>query len=228
MSNHKEMLAGMLQQSVAELFSGQRMNHEVTENGFFSDFDVSEPLTPKKIAALSDRLRSLRIPCAYELGGFSGAYLDGDASKKMLQRIYVLAFETQAELDAYKDRMQKAAEHDHKKFGAQLGLFSTSDEIGTGLVLWHPKGAIIRYLLERFSQSAHILNDYQWAYTPHIGRAQLWKTSGHLDFYKDSMYRPIDIDGEEYYLKPMNCPFHFVIYNSETRSYRDLPIRMAE
>ena len=117
---------------------------------------------------------------------------------------------------------------DHKKISTQLGLFSTSDEVGQGLVLWHPKGATIRFLLEQFSQAAHLLNGYQWAYTPHIGRAELWKTSGHLDNFRDSMYNSIDIDGEEYYLKPMNCPFHFVIYNSEKRSYRDLPMRIAE
>ncbi len=123
---------------------------------------------------------------------------------------------------------ETAAAREHKKLGTQLGLFSTMEELGQGLVLWHPKGAVVRFLLEQFSQSAHMLNGYQWAYTPHIGRSQLWKTSGHLENYKDSMYNPIDIDGEEYYLKPMNCPFHFLIYNSELHSYRDLPIRMAE
>ena len=162
------------------------------------------------------------------MSDFSGAYLDGDVNKKMLQRIYVAAFKTQDELNAYRDALSKAAEHDHKKLGSQLKLFSTSEEIGQGLVLWHPKGAIIRFLLEQFSQTAHLLNGYQWAYTPHIGRSELWKTSGHLDNFRDSMYNPIEIEGEEYYLKPMNCPFHFVIYNSETRSYRDLPMRMAE
>lgn len=228
MSNYKEKLSEMLQASVAALFAGRQMHHEVTENGFFSDFDVAEPMTPEKTEALGEHLRGQKIACAYELSGFSGAYLDGDASKRMLQRIYVLAFETQSALDGHKERLQRAAEHDHKRLGAQLELFSTSEEVGPGLVLWHPKGAVIRCLLERFSQDAHMLNDYQWAYTPHIGRAQLWKTSGHLDFYRDSMYRPMDIEGEEYHLKPMNCPFHFVIYNSAPRSYRDLPIRMAE
>ena len=117
---------------------------------------------------------------------------------------------------------------DHKILGTQLGIFSKSDEVGQGLVLWHPKGATIRFLLEQFSQAAHLLNGYTWAYTPHIGRSELWKTSGHLDNFKESMYNPIDIDGDEYYLKPMNCPFHFIIYNSELRSYRELPMRMAE
>ncbi len=117
---------------------------------------------------------------------------------------------------------------DHRKIGAEMSLFSKSEGVGPGLVLLHPNGAILRYLLEQFSQGAHILNDYQWVYTPHIGRAELWKTSGHLEHYKESMYNPVNIDGEEYYLKPMNCPFHFTVYNSEIRSYRDLPMRIAE
>jgi len=116
----------------------------------------------------------------------------------------------------------------HKQLGAQLGLFSTMEDAGQGLPLWHPKGATVRFLLEQFSQAAHMLNGYQWAYTPHIGRSELWKISGHLDKFRDMMYNAIDIEGDEYYLKPMNCPFHFMIYNSEARSYRDLPIRMAE
>jgi len=126
-----------------------------------------------------------------------------------------------------KERIMEKEKIIEKNIGLQLGLFSTSEKIGQGLVLWHPNGAIIRFLLESFSQSAHILNGYQWVYSPHIGKADLWRTSGHLDFFKDSMYNPIDIDGEEYYLKPMNCPFHFVIYNSEAHSYRDLPVRIA-
>ena len=228
MSNYKSNLKMLLCEAVAALYSGNVAVNEITESGFFCDFDLSEPLNPEKIAEIKDWLSDKHIPCAYELSGFSGAYLDGDASKKMLQRIYVTAFETRDKLQDYHEKMVKASEHDHKKISAQLGFFSTSDEIGQGLVLWHPKGATIRFLLEQFSQAAHMLNGYQWVYTPHIGRSKLWKTSGHLDNFRDSMYNPIDVDGDEYFLKPMNCPFHFIIYNSETRSYRDLPIRMAE
>ena len=228
MSNYKNDLVELLQKSVTELFSGVLVSYEITENGFFCDFDLTETLNPERIGTINHWLSERDVSCAYELSDFSGAYKDGDSSKKMLQRIHITAFETQNELLNFKARMLKASEHDHKKLGTQLDLFSTSDEIGAGLVLWHPKGAVIRCLLEHFSQSAHMLNGYQWAYTPHIGRAELWKTSGHLENYKDSMYNPINIDGEEYYLKPMNCPFHFIIYNSAIRSYRDLPIRMAE
>lgn len=117
---------------------------------------------------------------------------------------------------------------DHIKLGSQYGIFSKSEAVGAGLALWHPAGAVIRHQLEAFSQAAHMLNDYQWVYTPHIGRAGLWETSGHLSFYKDAMYSPMEIDGEKYYLKPMNCPFHIEIYNSQLRSYRDLPVRLAE
>ena len=228
MSDYKSKLIKLLKEAIVELYSGNLFFHEISESGFYCDFNLSEPLTPQKINVINKWISDRGVSCAYELSGFSGAYQDGDASKKMLQRIYVTAFATKTELQDHLDQLSKAAEHDHKKIGAQLGLFSTSDEIGQGLVLWHPKGATIRFLLEQFSQAAHLLNGYQWAYTPHIGRSELWKISGHLENFRDNMYNPINIDGDEYFLKPMNCPFHFIIYNSETRSYRDLPIRIAE
>ena len=228
MLDFKNKLLVLLRTAVVELYSGTTVYGEITESGFFCDFDLPEPINPEKIAAIDDWLSEKEIQCAYELSGFSGAYLDGDSNKKMLQRVYVTAFETKEELLEHQEKLAKAVEHDHKKIGTQLGFFSTSEDIGQGLVLWHPKGAMVRFLLERFSQEAHLLNGYQWAYTPHIGRSELWKISGHLENFRDSMYNAIDIDGDEYYLKPMNCPFHFIIYNSEIRSYRDLPFRMAE
>lgn len=167
-------------------------------------------------------------PKAFKLMRFSGAYWKGDAANAMLQRIYGTAWEKPEQLKAYLDRMEEAARRDHRLLGSQLDYFSSSPEIGQGLVLWHPKGAMVRYLLEKFSQTAHILNGYDWVYTPHIGRAGLWETSGHLQFYKDSMYNAIEIDNEAYYLKPMSCPFHVMIYNSTPKSYRDLPVRYAE
>jgi len=121
-----------------------------------------------------------------------------------------------------------AQSHDHRAISRRLDFFSTSEAVGPGLVLWHPKAGMVRYLAERFSQQAHLLNGYDWVYTPHIGRSGLWKTSGHLENFKDSMYSPIEIDGDEYYLKPMSCPFHAEIYKSRPRSYRDLPLRYAE
>lgn len=117
---------------------------------------------------------------------------------------------------------------DHIELGKQLEFFTKLPEVGQGLVLWKPHGAMFRYLLEKFSKEAHVLNGYEWVVTPHIGKSNLWETSGHLDFYKESMYSPIDIDGEQYYLKPMSCPFHVLIYQDSIKSYRDLPIRLAE
>ncbi|HEX2947441.1 MAG TPA: threonine--tRNA ligase [Clostridia bacterium] len=167
-------------------------------------------------------------PKALKLMHFSGAYWNGDAENAVLQRIYGTAWENPDELKSYINRVEEASKRDHRILGSQLDLFSSSQVIGQGLVLWHPKGAMIRFLLEKFSQTAHILNGYDWVYTPHIGRSELWKTSGHLQFYKESMYSAIEIDNEEYYLKPMSCPFHVMIYNSSLRSYKDLPIRYAE
>lgn len=172
-------------------------------------------------------LKELNVK-AFKLMRFSGAYWKGDAENPTLQRIYGTACERPDELKAYINKIEEASKRDHRTLGTQLDLFSSSQSIGQGLVLWHPKGAMIRYLLEKFSQTAHILNGYDWVYTPHIGRAELWKTSGHLQFYKESMYNAIEIDNEEYYLKPMSCPFHIMIYNSSLRSYKDLPARYAE
>ena len=167
-------------------------------------------------------------PDAVKLLHTAGAYWRGDSSKPMLQRIYGTAWPTTAELGDYLNRVEESKKRDHRYIGRSRDLFSTSAAVGAGLVLWHPKAAMVRFLAERFSQEAHLLNGYEWVYTPHIGRSCLWETSGHLDFYKDSMYSPIDIDGEQYYLKPMSCPFHIEIFKSRPRSYRELPVRYAE
>jgi threonyl-tRNA synthetase len=167
-------------------------------------------------------------PDAVKLLRIAGAYWRGDENRTMLTRIYGTAWETKEELDEYLESLEEAKRRDHRVIGKNLELYSQSDEVGPGLVLWHPKGALIRYLAERFSQDAHVLNGYEWVYTPHIGRACLWETSGHLDFFKDAMYNPISIDNEQYYLKPMNCPFHIQIYKKRLRAYRELPKRYAE
>jgi threonyl-tRNA synthetase len=146
----------------------------------------------------------------------------------MLQRIYGTAWSKPDELKDYLWRLEEAKKRDHRKIGQELDLFSINEEVGAGLVLWHPKGARIRKLIEDFWSQEHGNNDYDFVYTPHIGKAQLWETSGHLGFYKDNMYSPVDIEGQQYFLKPMNCPFHLHIYKNSLRSYRDLPIRYAE
>ena len=167
-------------------------------------------------------------PDAFKLMNVAGAYWRGDEKNKMLQRIYGTAWEKADDLKQYLWKLEEARKRDHRKLGKELDLFSVSEDVGAGLILWHPKGAMIRVLVEDFSRNAHLENGYEWVFSPHIGRAQLWQTSGHLDFYKESMYAPMDIEGEPYYAKPMNCPFHIEIFKSHLRSYRDLPRRYAE
>lgn len=167
-------------------------------------------------------------PKAIKLMKVAGAYWRGDEKRPMLQRIYGTAWESAEELQDYLKRMEEAQKRDHRRLGKELDLFSISDEVGPGLILWHPKGAKIRQITERFCQDEHEIAGYDFVVTPHIGKAQLWETSGHLGFYKENMYAPMDIEGQEYFIKPMNCPFHLNIYKNKTRSYRELPIRLAE
>ncbi len=167
-------------------------------------------------------------PAGFKLMSIAGAYWRGDEKRPQLQRIYGTGWSAKDELEAYLWRLEEAKRRDHRRLGKELDLFSISDAVGPGLILWHPKGAIIRVIAEDFARQAHLQAGYEWVFSPHIGRAQLWETSGHLGFYKESMYAPMDIDGEDYYAKPMNCPFHIQIYQSHMRSYRDLPRRYAE
>ena len=158
----------------------------------------------------------------------AGAYWRGDENRPMLQRIYGTAFESKEELEAHLERLAEAERRDHRTIGRQLNLFTVHEEIGPGLIVWHPKGGVMRSLIEDYWRDIHYRRGYNIVYSPHIGRARLWQTSGHLDFYRDSMYAPMEIDDQEYFLKPMNCPFHIQIYRSALRSYRELPLRIAE
>jgi threonyl-tRNA synthetase len=164
----------------------------------------------------------------FKLLSVSGAYWKGDEKGQQLQRIYGTAFFTRRELDDYLKQLEEAKKRDHRKLGQELDLFSTSEELGAGLILWHPRGSRVRAVIEQHWRERHWAGGYDILYTPHIGRETLWRTSGHLDYYKDSMYSPMQIDEQNYYLKPMNCPFHIEIYKSRLRSYRDLPLRWAE
>src|SRR5574340_709390 len=146
----------------------------------------------------------------------------------MLQRIYGTAWNKEEELKAYLWKLEEARRRDHRRLGKELDLFSINQDVGPGLVLWHPNGAMVRHLAEEYCKNEHLKHGYVFAYSPHIGRAGLWQTSGHLDWYRENMYAPMQIDEESYYVKPMNCPFHIQIYKSKTRSYRELPIRIAE
>jgi len=167
-------------------------------------------------------------PKAFRLLNIAGAYWRGDEKNPMLQRIYGTVWEKPEELKAYLKLREEAKKRDHRKLGKQLDLYSSVDEVGSGLILWHANGGRIRMIMERFWREEHDKAGYDFVYTPHIGKAQLWETSGHLGFYKENMYSPIDIEGQQYYIKPMNCPFHVHIYKSQMRSYRDLPMRSAE
>lgn len=165
---------------------------------------------------------------AFKLLSIAGAYWRGDEHNPMLQRIYGIAFETKNALDEHLKKLDEAAKRDHRKLGKELDLFSIHDESGPGLVCWHPHGATIRRIIEDFWKDEHIKRGYDILYTPHIAKLGLWKTSGHWEFYRDNMYSPMEIDGEEYVIKPMNCVYHILIYKTKMRSYRELPLRWAE
>jgi len=165
---------------------------------------------------------------AFKLLSIAGAYWRGDEKNKMLQRIYGTAFVDKEELKAYLNFLEEVKKRDHRKLGKELDLFSISDEIGPGLILWHPNGAIIRKTIEDFWRNEHQKADYKLLFSPHIARLNLWQRSGHWDFYRENMYSPMEIDEIAYELKPMNCPFHINVYKSSLKSYRELPIRYAE
>jgi threonyl-tRNA synthetase len=180
-----------------------------------------------------DLCRGPHLPSTGHIGAFkllttAGAYWRGDERNPMLQRIYGTSFPTQAELDAHLARLEEIKRRDHRKVGKDLDLISVQDEIGPGLVLWHPKGAAIRLLIENFWREQHLKDGYDLVYSPHVARLDLWKTSGHVDYYRENMFASMKLEGSEYQLKPMNCPYHIMIYKSHLRSYRDLPIRYGE
>ena len=165
---------------------------------------------------------------AFKLLNVAGSYYRGHETNPMLQRLYGTSFTNPKELRMYLQQVEEAKKRDHRRLGKDLDLFSISEKVGPGLVHWHPKGARIRSIIEDFWKQEHFRNGYDLLYTPHVGKSNLWETSGHLDFYKEGMYAPMDVDGQEYFIKPMNCPFHIEIYKNGLRSYRELPLRWAE
>ena len=164
----------------------------------------------------------------FKLLTISGAYWKGDEANPMLQRIYGISFPKKDQLDAYLEKLEEAKKRDHRRLGRELDLFSINDTVGAGLILWHPNGALIRRIIENFWIDEHLKAGYEIVNTPHIARLDLWDKSGHLDFFTENMFKPLDMENVQYQLKPMNCPFHLAIFRSKTRSYRDLPIRWAE
>ncbi len=183
--------------------------------------------------SFADLCRGPHIPStgkikAFKLLSTAGAYWRGSEKNKMLQRIYGTAFLTKEEIELYLKKLEEIRKRDHRRLGKELDLFSINEDAGGGLILWHPKGAVIRKTIEDFWRNEHYKNGYELVYTPHMARLDVWRTSGHWDFYRENMYSPMAIDDVEYEIKPMNCPFHIMIYNSHKRSYRELPIKFAE
>ncbi|MBK7498271.1 MAG: threonine--tRNA ligase [Ignavibacteriales bacterium] len=195
--------------------------------------ETKEKISIYKEGSFTDLCRGPHLPSPgkikfVKLLNISGSYWRGDEKNKQLQRIYGITFPKKKMLDDYLFMLEEAKKRDHRKLGKALDLFSVHEEAGAGLIYWHPKGARIRLEVEDFWRKAHLENGYELLYSPHMGKSWLWETSGHLGFYKDSMYAGMKVDDQDYYIKPMNCPFHIMIYKTHLRSYRDLPLRWAE
>ncbi|MDH5625584.1 MAG: threonine--tRNA ligase [Nitrospira sp.] len=217
-------------QDAIEFFKARGEQYKVE---LIAGFPEGEPISAYTQGDFVDLCRGPHLPSTGHIGAFkllttAGAYWRGDERNPMLQRIYGTSFPTKTELDAHLARLEEIKRRDHRKVGKDLDLISVQDEIGPGLVLWHPKGAAIRLQIENFWREQHIKGGYELVYSPHIARLDLWKTSGHLDYYRDNMFASMKLEGSEYQLKPMNCPYHIMIYKSHLRSYRDLPIRYGE
>ncbi|MCP9441688.1 MAG: threonine--tRNA ligase [Nitrospira sp.] len=217
-------------QEAIEFFKarGERYKVELIEN-----FPEGEQVSIYAQGDFVDLCRGPHVPSTGHIGALkllstAGAYWRGDERNPMLQRIYGTSFPTKEELEVHLARLEEIKRRDHRKVGKDLDLISVQDEIGPGLVLWHPKGAMIRLLIENFWREQHIKDGYELVYSPHVARLDLWKTSGHVDFYRENMFAAMKVEGSEYQLKPMNCPYHIMIYKSHLRSYRDLPIRYGE
>jgi threonyl-tRNA synthetase len=233
----EELVRAALPFKRSEMSSGDAATSFAGENEKFKVELINDLATDRvslyHVGNFTDLCRGPHLPDtsfikAFKLLRVAGAYWRGDEKRDVLQRIYGTAFFDKKDLKKYLNDLEEAKKRDHRKLGKELELFTIRDEIGPGLILWQPKGAQLRRLIEDFWKDEHYRHDYQLLYTPHIARQDLWKTSGHLDFYSENMYSPMDIDEVKYQLKPMNCPFHIGVFNSEKRSYRELPIRWCE
>jgi threonyl-tRNA synthetase len=223
-----------------ELFAEQPYKREIIERVAAGADEVDagggqdSVSTYKNSAEFTDLCLGPHVPSTRRLGHFklmrvAGAYWRGDETRPQLQRIYGTAFESKEALAEHLFRLEEAERRDHRRLGAQLDLFSFPEELGSGLAVFHPKGGTIRRVMEDYSRKRHVESGYEFVYTPHVTKSDLFETSGHLDWYADGMYPPMELDdGQKYYLKPMNCPFHILIYKSRQRSYRELPVRLFE
>ena len=218
-----------------KLFKNQSFKIELIESAESEEGVLDDVVTMYTNEKFSDLCRGPHIPNTnylkhFKLTKLGGAYWRGDEENPQLQRIYGTSWFSKKDLDAYLIQQEEAEKRDHRKIGNELNLFTTSNELGSGNFLWKPKGAILRDLIETYSKNAHLNNDYDLVNTPHIGKSILWETSGHLNHYKENMFPPIvhEENDETYYLKPMNCPFHILIYKSDLHSYKELPLRYFE
>ncbi|MBO5761422.1 MAG: threonine--tRNA ligase [Lentisphaeria bacterium] len=220
----------LTREEAVKILTEKKQNYKLER---LADIPEGETISFYKNGDFMDLCRGPHVEKTSDIGAFkllslAGSYYRGKESNPMLTRIYGTAFADKKALREYITKMEEAKKRDHRKLGKELELFSISETVGPGLVLWHPRGALIRNIMETFWRAEHIKNGYDLLYTPHIGRANLWETSGHLGFYKESMYSPMEIDEIDYFAKPMNCPFHIEVYKSRIRSYRELPCRWAE
>ncbi|MDR9501707.1 MAG: threonine--tRNA ligase [Desulfurivibrionaceae bacterium] len=220
----------MARQDALAFFKERNQPYKVE---LLEDLADEEEVSLYSLGAFVDLCRGPHIPHtgflqAFKIMRLAGAYWRGDEKRPMLQRLYGTAFFDAKALKQYLHQLEEAKKRDHRKLGKELELFTINEQVGPGLILWLPKGALIRKLIEDYWRSEHYANDYELLYTPHIAKRDLWATSGHLDFYVDDMFSAMDVDGVDYQLKPMNCPFHIGIYTSKKRSYREFPIRWCE
>jgi threonyl-tRNA synthetase len=216
-----------------EVLEKYRQEGETYKAEMLQDDILDDRVSIYRHSSFEDLCRGPHLPDtgmvkAFKLISSSGAYWRGDENNKMLQRIYGIAYPKKSMLDDYVRRMEEAKRRDHRVLGKQLDLFHISNEVGAGLILWMPKGAVVRHEIENFWREEHLKNGYQVVFTPHIANLNLWHRSGHTDFYADDMYQPMEIDKAKFQIKPMNCPFHIMMYKSRRWSYRDLPMRWAE
>ena len=210
-----------------------KFEHQPYKIELIENLESSEPISTYSHGTFEDLCQGPHVETTSDIYAFklltvAGAYWRGSENNPMLQRIYGTAFESTEALEEHLNKLEEAEKRDHRTLGRALDLFSTHDEIGPGLTIWNPKGATLRSIVEQYWRDLHIQHNYQPVYSPHIGRSNLWETSGHLGFYNENMYAPMEIDEQQYYLKPLNCPFHIMVYKSSLRSYRELPLKLSE
>ncbi|MGZ8786044.1 MAG: threonine--tRNA ligase, partial [Acidimicrobiia bacterium] len=217
-----------------ELFADQPFKKEIIESVDETEVDAGQVVSAYANNGFVDLCRGPHVPSTGRLSAVkllrtAGAYWRGDEKRPQLQRIYGTAWEDKKALNEYLHRLEEAERRDHRKLGAELNLFSFPPELGSGLAVWHPKGGLMRMIIEDYSRRTHLSHDYQIVATPHVAKARLWEISGHLDYYADAMYPEMELDhGDGYFVKPMNCPFHILVFKSHSRSFRELPLRFFE